>query len=141
MPMHTSRGPLRQLAAQFLCFGVVGIVGFAIDVAVLSLGLAFGLDLYSGRAVSYVFAATGTWYGNRLFTFRNRRSPRPLGEWLRFLTVNLPGGAVNYGVYAVLVTHFPLFAAVPAFAVALGALSGMIANFIGSWRIAFVHRA
>ena len=46
---------------QFLRFGVVGTLGFLVDTAVLYLGLALGLGLYLGRAISYLAAASANW--------------------------------------------------------------------------------
>jgi putative flippase GtrA len=99
-----------------------------------------GADLYSGRFASYLAAATLTWYGNRTLTFRDRRSARRGAEWLRFLMVNAPGGAVNYGVYALLVSRIPLFGDQPSLAVAVGSLAGLLFNFMASRLAVFTNR-
>ncbi|MBI1210025.1 MAG: GtrA family protein [Alphaproteobacteria bacterium] len=132
-------------AWAFFRFAVVGTGGFVVDTAVLYTMLALGLDLYSGRAVSYLCAATFTWYGNRTITFSEARASGAANiaaEWLRFIVTNLGGGAVNYTVYAVLVTYSEVVRAYPIMGVAAGALSGMTVNFLVSrWLVFTGNRA
>ena len=141
MVLGPGRQGLLTLARRSVSFGGIGVAGLIVDMAVLHLMLsAFGLGLYSGRVVSFLVAATVTWLGNRLVTFRDRRSPRYADEWLRFLAVNAPGGAVNYAVYAFLVTHVPVLAEHASLAVAAGSVAGMLFNFTGSALIVFRSR-
>ncbi|MBP0493000.1 GtrA family protein [Pararoseomonas indoligenes] len=131
----------RALAAQFLRFGVVGTIGFLVDTGVLYAALASGADLYAGRALSYVVAATGNWALNRSWTFREAGRPTGRGalgrQWALFLAVNLVGFAVNYGTYALMVANLPVAAAHPVLAVAAGSLAGMGGNFLLSRRFVF----
>jgi putative flippase GtrA len=141
MVLGLDKRRLRTLARRSVSFGGIGVAGLIVDMAVLRLMLsAVGLGLYSGRVVSFLAAATVTWLGNRLLTFRDRRSPRYIDEWLRFLAVNGPGGAVNYAVYAVLVTHVAMLAEHASLAVAVGSVAGMLFNFTGSALIVFRGR-
>lgn len=131
-------GPERsRVAGQFLRFGVVGTVGFLVDTAVLYAGLAAGLGLYSGRALSYVAAATTTWALNRAWTFRGQGDSPVLRQWALFLAVNLVGFACNYGTYAALVWGTTTAAQHPVIGVAAGALAGMVGNFLLSRRYVF----
>ena len=126
-----------DVVGQFLRFGVVGVIGFVVDATVLHLALQLmQLDLYSGRLLSYLAAATTTWLLNRRFTFGDASSC-PGRQWLRFLMVNGLGGGVNYVVYALLVSFSPLFRNAPVLAVALGSLSGLLLNFGGSKWLVF----
>lgn len=122
---------------EFLRFGVVGTVGFVVDTAVLYVGLALGLGLYGGRAVSYLVAATTNWALNRLWTFRGRGDGPAHRQWALFLVVNLIGFAMNYGTYAALIAFVPLVAAHPVLGVAAGAIAGMFGNFLLSRRLVF----
>lgn len=131
-------GPERaRTALQFLKFGVVGTIGFVVDTAVLYAGLALGLGLYGGRAVSYLAAATTTWALNRAWTFRGAGGGPVLRQWAIFVAVNLIGFACNYGTYAALVWSVPLVAAHPVLGVAAGSLAGMVGNFVLSRRFVF----
>jgi putative flippase GtrA len=131
-------GPARRrMLLQFLKFGVVGTIGFVVDTAVLYAGLALGLGLYLGRAVSYVVAATTNWAINRAWTFRGEGDGPALRQWAAFLAVNLVGFAFNYGTYAALVGFVPLVAEHPVIGVAAGSIAGLASNFLLSRRFVF----
>ena len=136
--IESTLGPERfQLLMEFLRFGVVGTVGFVVDTAVLYAGLALGLGLYGGRAVSYLAAATTTWALNRLWTFRGRGDGPVHRQWALFLLVNLVGFAMNYGTYAALIEFVPMVAAHPVRGVAAGAWAGMFGTFVLSRQLVF----
>jgi putative flippase GtrA len=122
---------------EFLRFGVVGTIGFVVDTVVLYAGLALGLGLYGGRAVSYLAAASTTWALNRLWTFRGRGDGPAHRQWVLFLVVNLVGFAMNYGTYAALIALVPMVAAHPVLGVAAGAIAGMFGNFVLSRQLVF----
>lgn len=126
-----------RMAAELLRFGVVGVVGFVVDAAVLTAGIALGLGPWVGRVLSYLAAATTTFALNRAWTFRDAASGPPVQQWALFLVVNLVGFAFNYGAYAALVTFVPLVAATPVLGVAAGSLAGMVGNFVLSRRFVF----
>jgi putative flippase GtrA len=126
-----------QTLLQFMRFGVVGTIGFVVDTAVLYAGLAVGLGLYGGRAVSYLTAATTTWAFNRAWTFRGFGEGPALRQWGVFLLVNLVGFAFNYGTYAALVGGVSFIAQHPVIGVAAGSLAGMSGNFLLSRRFVF----
>jgi len=126
------------LPKQFLFFGIVGTVGFLVDTGVLYVAILFGgMGLYSARVVSYLCAASVTWFLNRRFTFKS--SNEPSREWLLFASVNIAGGIVNYGTYAFLVSRYPYIAANPVFGVAVGSLMGMTVNFFLSRKLVFTR--
>lgn len=117
---------------EFLRFVMVGAAGFFVDAGALMVATtALGLGLYSGRVFSYLCAATFTWILNRRFTFA-KTDEVAIIQWLRFLGANALGGAVNYGVYAALVTFSAVAAATPVLGVAAGSAAGLIFNFMVS---------
>jgi putative flippase GtrA len=118
-------------------FSVVGTLGFFIDAGCLMIVRQAGAGLLSGRVVSFLLAASVTWYCNRRFTFYDRLSNRPTREWASFLAVNSVGGTINYGTYAALVTLIPAFAHHPTLGVAAGSLAGLAFNFSLSWSLVF----
>jgi putative flippase GtrA len=134
--MHALRSRL-PILLQFLRFGVVGTLGFAVDSLVLLAMLGLGLGPYAGRVVSYLAAATTTWAANRAWTFRGSGTTPAGRQWGRFVLLNLVGFALNYGTYAALIASWPLAAAHPVLAVAAGSLAGMFANFALSRRYVF----
>lgn len=129
---------LRRLVAQFGVFGTVGVAGLVVDMAALRLCLALGgLDPYTARILSFLAAATTTWALNRRFTFHAAPKTNPLRQWAAFIAANSVGGAVNYAVYAGLVSYVAVVARVPELGVAAGSVAGMFLNFAASKRLIF----
>jgi putative flippase GtrA len=118
------------IARQFLSFAVIGVVGFCVDSAVLMLVVsALGANLYIGRLVSFLTAATATWGLNRRFTFSHAASTSQATEWLRFVLCNAIGGGVNFGAYSWLVANYAVAHEFPVLGVACGSMAGMLVNF------------
>ncbi|MGE0114236.1 MAG: GtrA family protein [Steroidobacteraceae bacterium] len=128
----------RTVRSQFLRFALVGVAGFVVDAATLYMVMhTLGAGHYSGRAVSYLAAATSTWALNRRYTFIDRRDSNLLREWLKFLAANAAGGLVNYSVYAALVGTSGLVAAWPVLGVGAGSIAGLAVNFTLSRHLVF----
>jgi putative flippase GtrA len=120
---------LRQLAL----FTLVGGAGFVVDAGVLLLLThAAGLDVYVARLLSWLAAATFTWWLNRTLTFRDRAAGL-LRQWLMFLATNSGGGLINIGVSSALIAS----RMTPVAAVACGSLAGLLWNFLASRRFVF----
>jgi putative flippase GtrA len=96
-----------------------------------------GVGPYAGRGLSYLAAASSTWYLNRRITFAGRRSPAVGLEWVKFVLLNAAGGGVNYAAYAIWLHHFGFSGFMPACGVALGSLSGLCINFTLSRQLVF----
>ena len=88
---------------RFLKFASVGVVGMAVDFAVLNLmHLKFGLPLGWANAISFSAAVVSNFSWNRLWTFPESRQ-RPLGRQLaQFALVNVIGLAINTALLLVL---------------------------------------
>lgn len=123
---------------QFAKFSVVGTIGFIADTGALYL-LMFvaGLDPFTGRLFSFLFAATVTWLLNRNYTFRGSAPAPRTRQWARFVTVNAVGGALNYGVYSALILSGGWFLEAPVLAVAAGSIAGLACNFTASRKFVF----
>lgn len=124
---------------QFLMFAVVGTLGFFVDAAMLLFAHhVLGANLYTGRLLSFLAAATFTWQLNRKVTFRGSgTSDTALKQWLKFLSTNAVGGLVNLGVYAVLIARMPFAREHPVFAVACGSIAGLFFNFVATRIVVF----
>ncbi len=132
----------KATALRFLKFGLIGGIGFVVDSTVLLLGTKIlNLDPYTARIISFIVAATTTWFGNRIFTFadrpKQRQAKQMAKQWLLFLSVNGPGMLVNNGVYVFLVSQYPYIYEHPVWAVAAGSLAGMVFNYVASSRFVF----
>jgi putative flippase GtrA len=133
-----ARLPVRHRAAgsEFLRFGLVGAFGFCLDVAVVY-ALIPSLGLYGAGAVAYFIVASINWALNRLWTFSDRAHRAAHTQWLRFLAVNALGFVLNRGAYSLLLALFVLPRHYPILAVAAGAASGFVVNFLLSRRLVF----
>jgi putative flippase GtrA len=115
---------------QFMRFGIVGCIGLVVDWAVLyTVMYLTGWGPIISRIPAYIAAASANYFAHRRWTFCITDQPVHPQQWAQFLLLNLLGFAVNYGVYAALVTTFDLSGWWLAGAVFAGAVAGMALNF------------
>lgn len=87
-----------KLIRYALKFGVVGLIGYFVDVAVfnaLRLGVA-GIDHFfqgpiGAKIVAVTVATLVTWFGNRYWTFREHRRKNFMLELFEFTVVSVSG--------------------------------------------------
>ncbi len=125
----------------FIRFGMVGLVGFTVDTALLAFDTeVLGFGPLTGKALSIFIAMGCTWLGNRYLTFADRRAhggPAIMREWMKFVGANSLGAVINYGVFAAVVSFAP-----PPFndkyvGQVCGVLVGMGFNFTLSRKLVF----
>jgi putative flippase GtrA len=104
---------MRKLIGQFTRFGVVGLVGLVIDLAVFNLLRATVLapdNLHEGpvlaKIISTSLAIVANWIGNRYWTFREHRGRQLWREFVEFLIVSL--GGMLIGLACLWVSHYLL---------------------------------
>jgi putative flippase GtrA len=128
-------------AQRFLRFMCVGAAGFLVNEAALWIALqAFHLNAYVAGLCSFFVAVTFTWWGNRTFTFRENaaRGRNSIAtEWAKFVAANGLGFAINYAIYATMISVAPPPANSPFLALAAGTLAGLTINFALSSRLVF----
>jgi putative flippase GtrA len=135
---------LSEAQRQFLKFGLVGVLGFAVDVAVLY-ALEPLMGWYLARVFSFWAAASATWWFNRRYTFVHANSavkPPPsavVKEYTHYLATMLVGGAVNYAVYAA-VMHWLSVPGAALIGVALGSCAGLVLNYLSAKFLVFRKR-
>jgi putative flippase GtrA len=132
--------------AAFFRFACVGLAMAAIDVGVLYLLMDLpGFNVYLARLVSYTSGLTVGYFLNRNFTFHHVESERRvLDELLRFFSVHVTGGLLNFGVFSLIVylaedaglTRF-WDAIMPLLGVWIGGVVGMCFNFLLSRKVVF----
>lgn len=93
---------LRELLwAYALKFGVVGVIGYTIDVGLFNaMRVNTGLgplveSSFVAKAVSVSVATLVTWFGNRYWTFRDRRRLDFMLELLEFASIAVVGMAIT----------------------------------------------
>jgi putative flippase GtrA len=125
------------MSREFLTFATIGAAAFGVDALLLYGLMDLGAGFYLGRLGSWTSAASFTWFLNRRLTFRGAARDAPLRQWLRFLSANAVGGAVNYGVYALAILGSGLAREYPVLAVGAGSAAGLVLNFSLSRRYVF----
>ena len=95
---------MRALFGQLARFGVVGLVGFVVDVGVFNLLRSTILepsDLHEGpvvaKIISTCLAIVVNWLGNRHWTFRSHRRSEVVREGIEFVLVSLGGMVITLG--------------------------------------------
>lgn len=131
----------RIRGSRFLRFAIVGAAGFFVNEAALFVALRLlYLGPYVGGVFAFLVAVTFTWLGNRVLTFREQAAKDGGGmaaEWLKFVAANGLGFAVNYAIYATLVTFARAPLNSPYVALGCGTLAGLALNFTLSKRLVF----
>ncbi len=120
-------------------FIVVGSIGFLVDAGILLvLTDWFGTSPLLARVPSFFVAVICTWLLHRNWTFKGRSKARsPLTEFMTYLSTQLLGIAVNYGVFAGLVLSGPIFSTRPILALALASLSAMALTYTLAHKVVF----
>jgi putative flippase GtrA len=128
----------RDIARQFFKFGIIGVLGFGVDSAMLYLGIyVLGLERVTAGFFSFPFAVLATWTGNRFFTFRDV-PPMPAAKQLaKFAAVCAVGLVFNRGTYSLLVLYVPFVYAHPVIGLLAGTCTGMFFNFFTARRHVF----
>lgn len=127
---------------RVLRFASVGVVGFVVDAGLLVVLAAGGANVYGARLVSFPVAVTLTWYLNRAWSFDVYATDRPLREYLSYFSVQVVAALANFVIYAMLLRFVLGERLQMAFAaLAVGAIAGMVINYLGSRRIVFVNLA
>ena len=104
---------MRKLLSQFLRFGVVGLGGLVIDVAVFNLLRITILSpdvLHEGPVIAKIISTTlaigANWVGNRRWTFATAGRTGAAREGVEFSIVSVAGMAI--GVLCLWVSHYVL---------------------------------
>lgn len=121
-----------QIRRQLFRFLQVGLVGFTIDVSVISV-LLYGLGLedsdaglVGSRIVSFVAAISATFLLNARYTFGSslRQASFPI-----YVAIQCLGASINLGTYTALVLFGP-FNEDPLIALVIGSASATVSNFM-----------
>lgn len=123
----------RYIPSGIFMFGLIGVLGFAIDGGLLTLLYSWaGRSIYISRLISFTVATATTWYLNRNFTFGTHRSARgsASNQYLRYVLVQVGGGLVNLAVFVASIYLFGWLRNIPIVPLGVGAVFGMLFNYI-----------
>lgn len=127
------------LRRELLLFAAGGLLGLLVDAGIVQCLVSFGhWNPYLARLVSFLSAATVTWWWNRRHTFAARDSGRGLAmEWLHWMGLMSAGAAVNYAVFVLALWLWPGLRAWPALPAAAGAVMAAAVNFLSARLLLF----
>lgn len=123
-------------------FGVVGVIGFAVDACILQLLVSMARwSPYSARIISFGLAVTVTFILNRAWTFRHRQVKSTRTAYARYFLIQSIGALINLAVFYVCIFLLPALHRWPVIALAVGSGVAMFFNFAATRRHVFVaHR-
>lgn len=123
-----------RISESVFKFVLIGGVGFLVDGGLLSLLTTWQLmNVYAARGISFPLATAVTWYLNRSFTFRmNKVRNASKKEYLQYFIVQIGGGLLNLSVFVTLLHYYSWMDKLPILPLAVGAIFGMIFNYIFS---------
>ncbi len=125
---------------RILPFAIAGAIGFVVDAGLLLLVSPL-LGTFGGRLVSFAAAILSTWLINRNFAFADKATTSgKRHEFLRYFLAMLPGAALNWLAYGLVVAVLPRAPLSLALAVAVGSIAGLSANLLAADRLAFRQR-
>src|SRR3989338_5365647 len=131
------------LLAQFLKFGVVGVINTAVDLIVLTVLIKRFPSGRTGKryaffkAISFVVANVNSYLLNRSWTFAQERADKSTGvEFSQYFVVSLIGMVINVGVSTFVNSHLrpknPLLEKYwPQISALFGTAFGLLWNFVG----------
>lgn len=102
---------MRSRLVELVKFGVVGGLGFVVDLGLFNLLQHGPLAVLAGKPitakiVAVCVAVLVTWLGNRLWTFSTQRTNTRVREFVGFVVVNVGGLAI--GVLCLWISHYVL---------------------------------
>lgn len=126
----------RLIVQIFLKFCSVGALAFIVDSLVFFFLLKLQEDIMIARILAFWCAATFTWLGNRLYTFKNQGISPKFKQWCRhMLSAHLSGG-INLGVFWITLHYAPIYAAF-----VIGTSVGIASNYFFSQKYVFINLA
>jgi len=122
--------------ASLVQFGLVGLTGMAIDLAVF-LSLAGLMSVPAARALAIAVAMTWNYLLNRRLTFAHAARQPFWKQYLLFSASCLVGAAVNWGTSVTLCLASDWFMNAKGVAAVIGIAAGFLFNFALSHRWVF----
>jgi putative flippase GtrA len=128
-----------RLRHEFMLFAVGGLIGLVVAAGVVQLLVSFAhINPYIAWVISFLLAATATWWWNRNHTFATAKSGRSLlTEWLHWIVLMSGGAVVNYAVYWLCLHEFPGWYQWPSLASAVGSVVAALVNFSSARTLLF----
>ena len=129
------------LKKELFRFGVVGSAGFAIDAGLVTVFYkSLGFNPLLARVISMSVAILVTISLHRHWTFSYAKAHSFYYQQLSYLVTQGIGQALNFAIYAVLITQGMIWQKWPFLAVAPGAIAAMMVTFsLSKWWVFRSH--
>ncbi|MBE6463750.1 MAG: GtrA family protein [Eggerthellaceae bacterium] len=89
---------MKKLFAQFMKFGVVGVLAFALDYGLLAFFTEIlGIDYLLSATLSYIISTVFNYLASMRFVFRHRENMSRTREFVLFFIGSLIGLGINDG--------------------------------------------
>lgn len=89
---------MKKLIAQFMKFGVVGVLAFALDYGLLAFFTeVLGIDYLISATASYIISTVFNYLASMRFVFRHRENMSRTREFVIFFIGSLIGLGINDG--------------------------------------------
>ncbi|ABV35326.1 conserved hypothetical protein [Shewanella sediminis HAW-EB3] len=123
-----------------LKFLMVGGVSFIVDMLLfIYLSQKLEWPILHARLIAFSVALTLTWLGNRLFTFSHRKKVAKGQQFVMAVILACSAASVNLSVFYLLSELSRPAGFTATFYLALGVLSGLVVNWLGSNYLVFRH--
>jgi putative flippase GtrA len=119
---------------QFKKFCFVGGLGFVVDSLLFLLLTQVTDNVMLARLLSFWFAATATWLGNRIYTYSHQQSLGIMAQWSKHMLSAHLSGTINLAIFWLVKDIAPI-----PVAFFLGVLSGLFSNYFFANRFVFVN--
>jgi len=128
------------LQVRFLRFVLAGSTAFLVDAGTLTVLVSIaGWPPTWSRGISFAIAVTVNWLIHRNHVFEATSAPR--SEYVRFMTVQILGAAINLSIYFLLIAYSPQLGRWPVIPLAIGAAASMFVTYFSAARFVFVRKA
>lgn len=88
--------PLKKLIAQFMKFGIVGVIAFIIDYGVMIfLTEVFGVPYLISTTISFVVSVIFNYFASMRFVFKRKDDMSRRREFIIFVVLSVCGLAIN----------------------------------------------
>jgi putative flippase GtrA len=124
---------MRETIGQAARYLVGAFIALAVDMALVTIGVTYGLPVFAARAIGLLAGVTITYFFNRRFTFSPQHAAS-VADWGRYLLRQSVGTALNFTISTGLIFASERLVWQIWGAIFVGAAAGFFVNFFSARR-------